>query len=93
MIEVRVYQGSSVMEGVDTEKISDHVEDPACLLWVDVVEPTEDNLASLQDEFAECRPGLVLVPARQGQQPLRTFGAALARAGGYVPSAPRRLDQ
>ena len=42
MIEVRVYQGSSVVEGVDTEKISDHLEDPACLLWVDVVEPTED---------------------------------------------------
>jgi magnesium transporter len=52
LIDVRVYQGSSVLEDVDTEKISDHVEDPACLLWVDVVEPTEDDLASLQDEFA-----------------------------------------
>jgi magnesium transporter len=52
VIDVRVYRGPSVVEAVDTEKISDHVEDSGCLLWVDVVEPTEEDLAKLQEEFS-----------------------------------------
>ena len=52
MIAVRVYRGSSVSEETDTAKISDHVESGDCLVWVDVVEPTEDDLACLQEEFS-----------------------------------------
>ena len=52
MIEVRVYRGSSVSDEVDIEKISDHVEDGECLLWVDVVEPSDEDLTSLQEEFS-----------------------------------------
>ena len=52
MIAVRVYRGSSASDEVDLEKISDHVDAGGCLLWVDVVEPSEEDLACLQEEFS-----------------------------------------
>ena len=52
MIEVRVYRGSSASDEDDASRISDHVEDGECLVWVDVVEPTDEDLARLQEEFS-----------------------------------------
>ena len=51
MIEVRVYRKSEV-EQVDPAAISDHLDDAGCMVWVDVLDPTEDDLSCLQDEFA-----------------------------------------
>ena len=49
MIAVRHYEKGKVRE-LDSDAISELVNDPH-LLWVDVVEPSEDDLTCLQDEF------------------------------------------
>jgi magnesium transporter len=46
----RVYSGGEPEE-IDPSQISDVLGKPDQLLWVDVVAPTEDDLARLQDEF------------------------------------------
>jgi magnesium transporter len=53
MIAVRVHRGASVSEEVDTSKISDLLDEgDGCMVWVDVVEPSEDDLACLEEEFS-----------------------------------------
>jgi magnesium transporter len=44
--------GGGSSEVTDHEKISDLAGQPACLLWVDVVDPSDDDLALIQKEFA-----------------------------------------
>jgi len=50
MIAVRHYEGGQVQE-VESSRISELVDDPY-LLWVDVVDPTDDDLQCLQGEFS-----------------------------------------
>ena len=49
MIAVRHYENGQAQD-VDAGRISELVNDPH-LLWVDVVDPTEDDLKCLQEEF------------------------------------------
>ena len=51
MIEVRAYHNGDVKE-LDSSEISDVLEDPERMVWVDVCGPTEEDLACLQEEFA-----------------------------------------
>jgi magnesium transporter len=51
MIHVRWYQTGAVKE-LDPSQISDVVDEQQCVLWVDVCDPTEDDLACLQEEFS-----------------------------------------
>ena len=51
MIEVRSYHNGDVKE-LDASEISDALEEPDRLLWVDVCGPDDDDLACLEEEFA-----------------------------------------
>jgi magnesium transporter len=43
--------GSVAEEGFDPARISDFLEEPGTLVWLDLEEPTEPELAMLQEEF------------------------------------------
>ena len=51
MIVVRTYRGAGEAEHVDEVEIEKHIGDEKCLVWVDVAEPTDADLACLQDQF------------------------------------------
>ena len=51
MIEVHSYHNGDVKE-LDASEISDVLEDPERMLWVDVCGPTDEDLTCLQDEFS-----------------------------------------
>lgn len=48
----RLYQdGRLVAEGFDVERVSDHLEDATKVLWLDLLQPTVDDVAVLIDEL------------------------------------------
>lgn len=51
MLEVRVFTGGQQVEQIAPEAISAHVGRSGELVWVDVVGPTEDDLACITREF------------------------------------------
>ncbi len=51
MISVRSYTKGESAE-LDPSEISDVLDNPDCLVWVDVSDPSEDDLVCLQHEFA-----------------------------------------
>ncbi|MCA1692513.1 MAG: magnesium/cobalt transporter CorA [Actinobacteria bacterium] len=51
MISVRSYTKGESAE-LDPAEISEVLDNPDCLVWVDVSDPSEDDLACLQEEFA-----------------------------------------
>ncbi len=50
MIAVRTYRKGESRE-VDSSEISEVIDDPEQVVWVDVVDPSDDDLACLQEEF------------------------------------------
>ncbi|MDQ4097700.1 MAG: magnesium/cobalt transporter CorA [Actinomycetota bacterium] len=52
MIAVRVYEPGGKASEVESGQISRSVGKDECLLWVDVSDPTEDDLSCLEQEFA-----------------------------------------
>src|SRR4051795_13682093 len=64
MIAVHHYEKDEVKE-IDSARISEVVDDPH-LLWVDVVDPTDDDLKCLQQEF-QLHP-LAMEDVREKQQ-------------------------
>jgi magnesium transporter len=52
MITVKVQSNGAVIEKPpDLRRISDIIQDPAALIWIDVVSPTPDDLDLLSEEF------------------------------------------
>jgi magnesium transporter len=51
VIQVCSYRDGDVKE-LDASEISDVIEDPERMLWVDVCGPTDEDLNCLQEEFA-----------------------------------------
>jgi len=48
----RLYRdGQLELEGFPVSDISDHLEDPSVIIWLDLRRPTHDDLAVLSDEF------------------------------------------
>jgi magnesium transporter len=48
----RLYRdGQLVDQGFAVERISDHLEDPRAMVWLDLRDPDQDDLAVLQEEF------------------------------------------
>ena len=48
----RLYRdGRLVDQGFAVERISDHLEDPRAMVWLDLRDPDHDDLAVLQEEF------------------------------------------
>ncbi len=48
----RLYRdGALVSEGFDVARVSDHLEDPAHVVWLDLLQPTEADMSVLVDEL------------------------------------------
>jgi magnesium transporter len=48
----RLYQGGRLVEeGFDVERVSDHLEDPSKVLWLDLLQPSEADMAVLVEEL------------------------------------------
>ena len=53
MPRTRAYRnGTLVDEDFDVEKVSDYLQDPACLVWVDVCKPDRDELHLIAEELS-----------------------------------------
>lgn len=51
-VHARVYQEGRLHEAdADLSQVSEHLRVPGCLVWIDLVEPTTDQLALLADEL------------------------------------------
>jgi magnesium transporter len=51
VITVRSYTKGEMTE-LDSGEISEVIDSPDCVVWVDVADPTEDDLTCLQEEFS-----------------------------------------
>ena len=52
MAKTRLYRdGVLVKEGFDVADISDHIMEEGCVVWADFVSPTEEDLASIEEEL------------------------------------------
>jgi magnesium transporter len=53
VIRTRLYRdGKCVEENFDPAKISDHLETDACVVWLDLESPHQDDLALIAEEFS-----------------------------------------
>jgi len=53
MLTCRVYQGGKLREeDFDPTKASDYLQEPGSRVWFDLVDPTEDELATIEEEFS-----------------------------------------
>ena len=68
MLGVCTYTGGGVRHDIDPDAISDHVRKKGTLVWVDVVDPTEDDLATIQQEFS-LHPLAMEDATKHGQRP------------------------
>jgi magnesium transporter len=68
--------GTIVEEAFDPARISDTLQDEGTLMWLDVVEPSEQDLAMLQEEF-DLPPVVIEDVREQEQRPhVEAFGDA-----------------
>jgi magnesium transporter len=69
VVTCRLYRsGKLAKDGFDPARVSDHLEEPDSLVWLDLEDPTEEELAMIEEEFA-LHP-LALEDARhRGQRP------------------------
>jgi magnesium transporter len=69
VITCRLYRSGTLAEdGFDPARVSDHLEDPDSLVWLDLEDPTEEELALIEEEFA-LHPLAVEDARHQGQRP------------------------
>ena len=68
MIDVDVYHREGVTHVDDPAEISDWVAREDSLIWVDVIEPTAEDLALIQEEF-ELHPLAIEDAGKHGQRP------------------------
>ncbi|MDQ3980986.1 MAG: magnesium/cobalt transporter CorA [Actinomycetota bacterium] len=73
MIQVCSYRDGDVKE-LDASEISDVIEDPERMLWVDVCGPTDEDLNCLQEEFALHPLAIEDVRHRQQRPKLELYG-------------------
>jgi magnesium transporter len=60
--------GTLAKEGFDPARVSDHLEEPDSLVWLDLEDPTDEELAMLQEEFG-LHPLAVEDARHRGQRP------------------------
>lgn len=69
MVTCRLYRsGALEEEGFDPARVSDHLEDPDSLVWLDLEDPTDEELALIEEEFA-LHPLAVEDARHRGQRP------------------------
>src|SRR3954467_1435650 len=85
MARTRLYRdGVLKSEGFPVADVSDHLEDPANVVWVDVCEPDEADLAAIAEELQLHRLG----EGDGGPPPRGPRGGGGAPAGGGGPEPP-----
>jgi magnesium transporter len=53
MVTCRLYRsGTLAEEGFDPAQVSEHLEEPDALVWLDLEDPTDEELALIQEEFS-----------------------------------------
>ena len=69
MVTCRLYRSGTLAEdGFDPARVSDLLEEPDALVWLDLADPTEEELALIQDEFS-LHPLAVEDARHRGQRP------------------------
>ena len=69
VITCRLYRSGTLAEdGFDPARVSDHLEDPDSLVWLDLEDPTDEELALIEEEFA-LHPLAVEDARHRGQRP------------------------
>jgi magnesium transporter len=69
VVTCRLYRNGTLQEeNFDPERVSDHLEEPDTLVWLDLEEPTEEELAVIEDEFS-LHPLAVEDARHRGQRP------------------------
>ncbi len=66
LINCVAYQEGRKLADIAVEAISDHVERPDCFVWVALLDPTDAELATMQEEFS--LHDLAVEDARHGHQ-------------------------
>lgn len=69
VVTCRLYRSGTLAEdGFDPARVSDHLEDPDSLVWLDLEDPTDEELALIEEEFA-LHPLAVEDARHRGQRP------------------------
>lgn len=69
MVTCRLYRSGTLAEdGFDPARVSDHLEEPDALVWLDLEDPTEEELALIEEEFS-LHPLAVEDARHRGQRP------------------------
>jgi magnesium transporter len=69
VVTCRLYRsGTLAEEGFDPARVSDHLEEPDALVWLDLEDPTEEELSLIEEEFS-LHPLAVEDARHRGQRP------------------------
>lgn len=69
VVTCRLYRsGTLAKDGFDPARVSDHLEEPDSLVWLDLEDPTDEELAMIEEEFA-LHPLAVEDARHRGQRP------------------------
>jgi len=69
VVTCRLYRsGTLVEDGFDPARVSDHLEEPDSLVWLDLEDPIEEELALIEEEFA-LHPLAIEDTRHRGQRP------------------------
>jgi magnesium transporter len=69
VVTCRLYRsGTLAEEGFDPARVSDHLEESDALVWLDLEDPTDEELALIEDEFS-LHPLAVEDARHRGQRP------------------------
>ncbi len=78
MTRTRVYRdGRLARENFPPADISDHLQDPACVVWLDLTAPTEHDLAMVAEEFSLHRLAVEDAIKRRQRPKLDTYDTHL----------------
>ena len=66
LINCVAYQDGQKLADIDKRQISDYLKKPGCFVWVALADPTQDELAEMQEEFGLHE--LAVEDARHGHQ-------------------------
>src|SRR5688500_20388408 len=66
LINCVAYQDGQKLADIDKRQISDYLKKPGCFVWVALADPTQEELAEMQEEFDLHE--LAVEDARHGHQ-------------------------
>jgi magnesium transporter len=92
MITTRLYRnGRLEQEGFDPARVSDHLGAPDALVWLDILDPTEEDLALCREEFGLHEEALNDVRERQQRTKVDQYGEFFVVAAYAVEGTPEGI--